>query len=112
MGLKLYLDDFGTGYSSLSYLHRFPIDAIKLDRSFIMNMNLEDSRLQIVRAMISMAKDLGIEVVAEGVEDYLHLQKLREWDCAYGQGFLFDQPLSAEAANQLLVQHPSFEISS
>jgi diguanylate cyclase (GGDEF)-like protein len=96
LGIKLALDDFGTGYSSLSYLQRFSVSTIKIDRSFIMSMHSEGSSLEIVRAVIAMAKSLGIRVVAEGVEYAEQFRTLRDLGCDYIQGFYFSRPLPAE----------------
>ncbi len=102
LGVKIYLDDFGTGYSSLSYLHRFPIDTLKLDRSFIQNMQHSNDSYKIVQAIIAMAQNLGIEVVAEGIEKEEHLEKLQNWGCTYGQGYFFSKPIDASQARAFL----------
>ena len=94
LGVKLHLDDFGTGYSSLSYLQRFPVDALKIDRSFIDNMQHLEESAELVRTIVNMAQNLGLEVVAEGVENELQLEQLRRLGCTYSQGFLFSKPLS------------------
>ena len=104
LGVKIYLDDFGTGYSSLSYLHRFPIDTLKLDRSFIQNMKHSDDSYKIVQAIIAMAQNLGIEVVAEGIERKEHLEKLQNWGCNYGQGYFFSKPMDASQAHAFLTK--------
>ncbi len=93
LGVKLYLDDFGTGYSSLSYLRRFPVDALKIDRSFVEGMTQDEGSAELVRTMISMAQNLGLQVVAEGVETEAQLRALRELGCPQAQGFLFAEPL-------------------
>jgi EAL domain-containing protein (putative c-di-GMP-specific phosphodiesterase class I) len=90
------IDDFGTGYSSLSYLRRFPIDALKIDRSFVSSMLEETGSLEIVRAILSLAGTLRIKTVAEGVETQDQLLKLKELGCDYGQGYLFARPLARE----------------
>jgi diguanylate cyclase (GGDEF)-like protein/PAS domain S-box-containing protein len=102
LGLNLALDDFGTGYSSLSHLKRFPIDTLKIDRSFVRNIttNTEDS--SIVCAVISMGKNLHMRVVAEGIETREQLQFLQDRDCPFGQGYYFSQPLTSQASTQLL----------
>jgi EAL domain-containing protein (putative c-di-GMP-specific phosphodiesterase class I) len=95
MKVKVSIDDFGTGYSSLSYLKNLPIDTLKIDRSFI--RNLEDaSDISIVKAIIMMGQGLGVKVVAEGVETREQLQLLKEMDCEYAQGFYIDRPLTVE----------------
>ena len=102
MSIGLHLDDFGTGYSSLAYLHSFPIQALKVDRSFVDRMNQTSQDAAIVRAIVSLAHDLGMEVVAEGVETRAQLEALRALRCRRGQGFLFSRPLPADQAERLL----------
>ncbi|NJR41365.1 MAG: EAL domain-containing protein [Akkermansiaceae bacterium] len=102
LGILLALDDFGTGYSSLSYLHRFPIDTLKIDRSFISRLDVDGEQLVIVKAIIGLAWDLGIEVVAEGVETAKQLAQLRAHRCEYAQGYFFARPLDAQAAGQFI----------
>jgi diguanylate cyclase (GGDEF)-like protein/PAS domain S-box-containing protein len=102
MGIALHLDDFGTGYSSLSYLRRFPISAIKIDRSFVQVVGPDGENSQIARAVITLAHSLGMEVVAEGIEERHQFGQLREWGCAYGQGHLFSKPLDPDRARRLL----------
>lgn len=100
IGVSIALDDFGTGYSSLSYLHAFPISTLKIDRSFITRMSEEADGAEIVRAIISLARNLQIRVIAEGIETEIQLEQLREMGCDMGQGFLFSKPIPlAEAAN-------------
>jgi EAL domain-containing protein (putative c-di-GMP-specific phosphodiesterase class I) len=99
LGVQLSMDDFGTGYSSLSYLHRFPIDTLKIDRSFVTHMTENDENAEIVRTIVGLAKNLGMDVVAEGVESQAQLEMLRQLGCEYGQGFLFSKPLAAENAD-------------
>ena len=102
LGVSLLMDDFGTGYSSLSYLHSFPFDVLKIDRSFVGRMTEGDQPLQIVRTIIELARVLGMDVVAEGIETREQYRLLREMGCRYGQGYLFARPMSAEAVTQLL----------
>jgi EAL domain-containing protein (putative c-di-GMP-specific phosphodiesterase class I) len=102
LGVSLLMDDFGTGYSSLNYLHSFPFDVLKIDRSFVGRMTEGDQPLQIVRTIIELARVLGMDVVAEGIETLQQYRLLREMKCRYGQGFLFSRPLSAEAVTELL----------
>lgn len=92
LGITISLDDFGTGYSFLSYLHRFPVNVIKIDRSFINNLNIDIKSLQIVRTILDLAQNLEIEVVAEGIETETQLTLLQQLKCPYGQGYLFSQP--------------------
>jgi EAL domain-containing protein (putative c-di-GMP-specific phosphodiesterase class I) len=94
-GLRLSIDDFGTGYSSLSYLRRFPVDAIKLDRSFVLGMLSERDDETIVAAVLGLADHLGLVAVAEGVESREQLERLRALGCAYGQGFLWSPAVPA-----------------
>jgi EAL domain-containing protein (putative c-di-GMP-specific phosphodiesterase class I) len=97
-GIQVLLDDFGTGYSSLSYLHRFPLDAIKIDASFVASMDKDDRSAAIVRAVVALAHGLGMEVIAEGVETSSQLDKLRGLGVQYGQGYLFSRPVDARGA--------------
>lgn len=95
LGIHLSVDDFGTGYSSLTYLKRFPVEAIKIDRSFVSGLGIEDEDSTIVEAVIQLGRALGLTVVAEGVESPLQLQRLRDLDCDRGQGYLFGRPRPA-----------------
>ena len=96
IGLRVYLDDFGTGYSSLSYLKRFPLETIKIDKSFILDMRFNGSERSLVQAIIAMAHSLELTVVAEGVETEDHLLMLREMGCHFAQGYYFSKPVPAE----------------
>jgi EAL domain-containing protein (putative c-di-GMP-specific phosphodiesterase class I)/CRP-like cAMP-binding protein len=99
LGLETALDDFGTGYSSLSYLHRFAFDTIKIDRAFVMGLNEEGSRsVDIVRAVIALARNFGLSVVAEGVEEDEDAQILKALGCDMAQGYLYSKPLPVEDA--------------
>ncbi|MFN3486451.1 MAG: putative bifunctional diguanylate cyclase/phosphodiesterase, partial [Planctomycetota bacterium] len=101
-GTRLYLDDFGTGYSSLSYLHRFPIDALKIDRSFVTSLRPGGEGQEIVRTIVSLAQNLDIHVVAEGVETPEQLAALKALRCEYAQGYAFSPPLPSGEAEALL----------
>jgi len=101
-GVGLVLDDFGTGYSSLAYLNRFPFDALKIDRSFVDALGVEQERTAIVEAIIGMARALALDVIAEGAENEAQLSELRRLDCDYAQGHLFSRPLPAEKITALL----------
>jgi EAL domain-containing protein (putative c-di-GMP-specific phosphodiesterase class I) len=100
--IRLHIDDFGTGYSSLSYLHSFPIDGLKIDRSFVSRMGGHGEGLEIVRAIRTLAGNLKMEVTAEGVETAEQLAQLRALQCEYGQGYFFSRPVEGEAAEVLL----------
>jgi diguanylate cyclase (GGDEF)-like protein/PAS domain S-box-containing protein len=104
LGVRIALDDFGTGFSSLSYLDRFPIDRLKIDRSFISDVDVLASRREIVRAVISLGKSLHLDVVAEGVETPAQLEVLLSLGCSTVQGFLFARPMEVEQAAILLGQ--------
>jgi diguanylate cyclase (GGDEF)-like protein/PAS domain S-box-containing protein len=109
-GISLAIDDFGTGYSSLSYLHRFPLDTLKIDRSFISGMSEGENngRTEIARTILPMASNLHLEVVAEGVETSEQVAMLKKLHCKYGQGYYFSKPLSAEEAALLLAEQPTW----
>lgn len=102
LGIKIHIDDFGTGYSSLSYLHRFPSNTLKIDRSFITRIDHDTNSLEISKAIVILAHNLGMEAIAEGIETLQQLTKLRELHCEYGQGYLFSAPLDREAATNLI----------
>jgi diguanylate cyclase (GGDEF)-like protein len=102
LALHVSIDDFGTGQSSLSLLHRLPIDTLKIDRSFVSNMSGRRQNMEIVRTIVALAHNLGMAVVAEGVETDAQLQGLRELGCDYAQGFLFSPAVEAHAAEALL----------
>jgi EAL domain-containing protein (putative c-di-GMP-specific phosphodiesterase class I) len=102
LGVRIAIDDFGTGYSSLSYLKRWRVDYIKIDRSFVRDLVTDVSDLAIVSAIIAMAKHLNIEVVAEGIEGWQQLAKLRELGCGLAQGFLFAKPAAADQCHRYL----------
>ena len=102
LGVQLSIDDFGTGYSSLSYLQRFPIDTLKIDRSFVTQMMENEENLAIVRTIVALAQNLGMDVVAEGVETEDQLKLLRKLECENGQGYLFSTPLGGRQLNQFI----------
>ncbi|MNV20210.1 Phytochrome-like protein cph2 [compost metagenome] len=97
-GIVVQLDDFGTGYSALSYLHRFPISALKVDRSFVAGLHAEDGKntLALVEGVLSLARTLGIETIGEGVETERQLQTLKGLGCNFGQGYLLGYPSPRE----------------
>ncbi len=102
LGVNLDVDDFGTGYSSLSYLRRFPIDALKIDRAFVSRMDADVEDREIVRTIVTLAANLGVAAVAEGVETPAQAAQLRSLHCPYAQGFLFSRPVAADQAADLL----------
>ena len=104
LGLRLSIDDFGTGYSSLSYLHRFPMDTLKVDKSFVGHMEQSSEDWEIVDTIIALGHKLGMDVVAEGVETLGQTMMLKQAYCEYGQGYFFSKPLSSEEATTLLTQ--------
>ena len=108
-GIQLAIDDFGTGYSSLSYLPRFPINTLKIDRSFVSEMDSSTDSQEIVRTILALAHNLGIDVTAEGVETAEQNAQLIEMQCEYGQGYFFSEPLSATAMTKLL-ERQQFQI--
>ncbi|MCW9014554.1 MAG: EAL domain-containing protein [Gammaproteobacteria bacterium] len=102
-GIKIAIDDFGTGYSSLNYLKKLPIDTLKIDRSFIHDMQQNDEDSSIIKAIIAMAKGLNLNIISEGVETEEQLEQLREWRCKNMQGFLFSRPMTDDDAIELLL---------
>lgn len=102
LGIQFSIDDFGTGYSSLSYLHRFPISMLKIDRSFVKNMDFDVENNQIISAIMALAWSLGMNVVAEGIEKKKQLSQLQELKCEFGQGYFFSKPLDSEMASALI----------
>jgi EAL domain-containing protein (putative c-di-GMP-specific phosphodiesterase class I) len=102
--IQLSIDDFGTGYSSLSYLHRLPINHLKIDRSFVMRMGKHGKKNEIVKAIIALAKSLGVLTIAEGVETQEQLDQIRELECEFCQGYLFSRPVEAKAARDILIK--------
>lgn len=102
LGIQILVDDFGTGYSSLSYLNKLPIDTLKIDQTFISQLGINESGLEIVRTILALAHGLGMEVVAEGVETDDQLSKLLAMKCDYMQGFLFARPIDGQEAGALI----------
>jgi EAL domain-containing protein (putative c-di-GMP-specific phosphodiesterase class I) len=101
MGVRIALDDFGTGYSSLSYLWRFPFDTVKIDRSFVIDMENEPKAAAIAKTIAALGTVLDLTITAEGVETPEQARILKEAGCDQGQGFLFGRPLPVESANEL-----------
>ena len=112
LGVHIHLDDFGTGYSSLSYIHRIPVNALKIDRSFVNKMFANDENMEIIKAIISLAHNLKLYLIAEGLEladQVTHLKKLK---CHYGQGYLFSRPMAVKDIEQWLTSgNPLFVLS-
>ncbi len=109
LGIRLAIDDFGTGYSSLSYLHRFPLDTLKIDRSFISGMCEGGEGMEIAKTIMPLANNLRLDVVAEGVETIEQVAFLRKLHCKFAQGFYFSKPLAAEEAGALLTGQPAWK---
>lgn len=110
LGVRVSVDDFGTGYSSLNYLHRFSVDTLKIDCYFISNMGTDQRNANIVRTIVSLAHNLGMEVVAEGAETAEQVNLLTDMKCDAVQGYYFSRPLTASHAEQLLASAPGFRI--
>ena len=104
--IQLAIDDFGTGYSSLSYLHRFPVDTLKIDKSFVDQMSHNSGKLEIVQATVGLAHNLGMDVIAEGIETAQQMAQLKDLGCEFGQGYFFARPLTIEAVQDLLETSP------
>jgi diguanylate cyclase (GGDEF)-like protein len=104
LGVRLAIDDFGTGYSSLAYLRRFPVDTLKIDQSFIAGISESPGAGALIHTLVQLGKTLGLETVAEGIEETFQLEHLRREDCDVGQGFLFARPLDAAAVQEMLAQ--------
>jgi EAL domain-containing protein (putative c-di-GMP-specific phosphodiesterase class I) len=104
--IQLGIDDFGTGYSSLSYLNSFPVDTLKVDRSFVRQMNGSPETLGLTPLIINIAHTMGMTVTAEGIETPQQLEQLRSLNCNFGQGYLFAKPLEATQATQLIATDP------
>jgi PAS domain S-box-containing protein len=107
LGVRLSIDDFGTGYSSLSRLRRIPVDTLKIDRAFISNMDTDPENREIVRAIIVLAHNLGLKVVAEGTEKEEHIDLLKQFNCEMAQGYLFSRPADDQAMLKLLASNCS-----
>jgi len=108
MGIKMCLDDFGTGFSTLSYLNTFPLDVLKVDKSFVQKVISEPNRAKLVKTIIGLGKNLDLDVVAEGVETQAQLDFLRQTDCNYAQGYLFSRPLDVVDIEALLKKNPAW----
>jgi diguanylate cyclase (GGDEF)-like protein len=102
LGVRIAVDDFGTGYSSLAYLRQFPVDALKIDRSFVAGIASSRESAVLVRTLVALGKALGLETLAEGIEQQAQLRALQREQCDYGQGYLFAHPLQAQAVEEML----------
>ena len=96
MGIQLSIDDFGTGYSSLAYLKRLPVNELKIDRSFVMNIERDQDDVTIVKSTIELGHNLGLKVVAEGIENQKVWDILKRMGCDYGQGYFMSKPMAAD----------------
>ena len=112
LGVRLDIDDFGTGYSSLSRLQHFPVDRLKIDRSFISRMDTDVETREIVRVIVMLAHGLGLKVVAEGVETQAQADMLKDLDCELAQGYLYSRPVPSETIDQLLRKHRAPDVSA
>ncbi|MEB3336976.1 MAG: EAL domain-containing protein, partial [Leptolyngbyaceae bacterium] len=109
--IQICMDDFGIGYSSLNYLHRFPIDTLKIDRSFVNRLGRNSESAEIIQAIITLAHSLDMDVVAEGIEVHDQVAQLRVLQCEHGQGYFFSKPLNSEAAQALLIaEEPTLKL--
>lgn len=111
LGIQLCIDDFGTGYSSLSRLHEFPIDSLKIDRSFVSRIELESNDIQVIQTIVTLARIRGMDLVAEGIETPFQLKKLQDLGCEFGQGYLFSRPVDSQQAAQLLASDQKWQIT-
>lgn len=102
MNIQLHMDDFGTGYSSLSYLNRFPIDSIKIDQSFTGSLGLNEETWKIVQAIVTLGRNLEMELIAEGIENIMQLRMLQNLKCDYGQGYYFSKPMDSSAIEPII----------
>ena len=102
LGIEIHIDDFGTGYSNLSYLVRLPVSTLKIDRSFISQIGGGAGNSEIVQTIVLLARNLGMKVVAEGVETEQQLERLKELNCESAQGFLFARPMTFEALAEFM----------
>jgi EAL domain-containing protein (putative c-di-GMP-specific phosphodiesterase class I) len=108
LGIGLSIDDFGTGYSSLSYLHRMPIDTLKIDRSFVNHVDCDPEKIEIIRTIVDLAWNLGMSVVAEGVETKKQMYQLQGLRSEFAQGYFFSKPVDSKAAEALISSTPAW----
>ncbi len=107
MGVQLHIDDFGTGHSSLSYLQLFPVSALKIDRSFVNKLTSNGGNQEIITHIVSLAKSLNFDVIAEGIEKEHQLTNIKNLHCGYGQGFLFARPMAISAIDRWMQEQKS-----
>jgi len=112
LGIQLEIDDFGSGYSALGYLQHFPISAVKIDKSFIEEMGDGRRGTELIRAIISMTRELGMEAIAEGIETDEQLSGLKGLLCSFGQGFLLSKPLDERSAEKILSKQAQQQVKS
>ena len=110
LGLQLQLDDFGTGYSSLGYLHRLPITTLKIDRTFISRISTDGQHIEIARAISTLAHNLSMSIIAEGVETEAQLSQVEQLECEQVQGFLISKPLDVDAVEEFILDKMQFRI--
>ncbi len=111
MKVQLHMDDFGTGYSSLSHLNRFPIDSIKVDRSYVGSLGLNDETWRLVQAIVALGKNMHMDLIAEGIENITQLRMLQSLKCEYGQGYYFAKPMEAEAIEKIVSGQPPWIVA-
>jgi EAL domain-containing protein (putative c-di-GMP-specific phosphodiesterase class I) len=111
-GVRIAIDDFGTGYSSLAYLQQFPVDTLKIDRSFISAMADSPESGALIRTLVQLGKTLGLETLAEGIEESAQYSQLERDQCDSGQGYLYARPLEADAVEAFLTARSSTHIAS
>jgi EAL domain-containing protein (putative c-di-GMP-specific phosphodiesterase class I) len=111
LGVKISIDDFGTGYSSLGYLKKLPVDEIKIDKSFVINMKDDENDASIIRATVGLAHDLGLHVVAEGVENQESQDLLQALNCEYAQGYHICKPAPANEISKLLSNYTPYNFA-
>jgi EAL domain-containing protein (putative c-di-GMP-specific phosphodiesterase class I) len=102
LGIEINIDDFGTGYSNLSYLRQLPITTLKIDRSFISPIEADGGNTEIIQTIITLARNLGLRVVAEGVENEMQIEQLKKLDCEGAQGYFFAEPMAFEKVRSFL----------
>jgi EAL domain-containing protein (putative c-di-GMP-specific phosphodiesterase class I) len=104
LGVRLAVDDFGTGYSSLAYLRQFPVDILKIDRSFVSSMTESPEASALIHTLVQLGRDLGLETIAEGIEFPSQLARLRQEGCDTGQGFIYARPMTGPVAHAFLAE--------